>query len=247
MTSQGALYALMARRYMEVQGLLPEDLALISLAQRQFAQLNPNAVMREALDLPTYLDAKFICDPLRIYDYCLVNDGGVAIILTTADRARTLSKTPVLISGIGRSDVNTDATSLWPRLVDFYHSGHAKAAEQVYKMAGLGPDDIDVVGIYDSFSPHVVFALEGFGYFKPGEFASFARGGALGPGGKVPTNTSGGHLSESYMQGWNHQIELVRQLRGDAGDRQVVNAKAGQYISDVAGKATSVIYTRGGA
>jgi acetyl-CoA acetyltransferase len=243
MTSQGALYAMMVRRYMELQGLRPEDLAEVALAQRRFAQLNPNAVMREPLDLATYLDAKYICDPLRIFDYCLVNDGGVAVIMTTTHRAKSLNKKPVVISGIGRSDMNADATSLWPRLMDFYHTGHARAAAEVYDMASVGPSDIDLVGIYDSFSPHVVFALEGFGFFNPGEFPRFAAGGTMRPGGKLPVNTSGGHLSESYMQGWNHQVELIRQLRGEAGDRQVAGARKGQYLSDVAGKAISIIYS----
>jgi acetyl-CoA acetyltransferase len=245
MTSQGALYAMMARRYMELHGLKPEELAEVALAQRRFAQLHPNAVMREPLDIETYLSAKYICDPLRIFDYCMVNDGGVALIMTTAERAKKMRKKPVLISGIGRSEVNTNATSLWPRLIDFYHSGHRQAARDVYDMAGIGPQDVDVVGIYDSFSPHVVFALEGFGFFEPGEFGRFAASGTLGPGGKCPVNTSGGHLSESYMQGWNHQVELVRQLRLEAGERQVAGAEVGQYISDVAGKAISIMYRRG--
>ena len=242
MTSQGALYAMMARRYMETRGLTERELAEVALAQRRFAQLHPNAVMRDPLDLETYLDAKYICDPLRIFDYCMVNDGGVALLMTTTERARKLGRPFVKISGIGRSDVNTDATSLWPRLIDFYHSGHAQAAETVYGMADAGPSEMDVVGIYDSFSPHVIFALEGFGFFDPGEFGRFAAGGTLGPGGRVPVNTSGGHLSESYMQGWNHQVELVRQLRGEAGARQVSQCRFGQYISDVAGKVISVIY-----
>jgi acetyl-CoA acetyltransferase len=242
MTSQGALYAMMIRRYIELHKLRAEDLAQVPLAQRAFAQLNPNAVMQEDLTLAAYLDADYICDPLRIFDYCLVNDGGVALIMTTAERARSLKKRPVLIAGIGRSEINTDATSLWPRMIDFYHSGHAKAASEVYNMAGLGPKNVDVVGIYDSFSPHVVFALEGFGFFKLGEFAKFSAGGTIGPGGKVPVNTSGGHLSESYMQGWNHQVELVRQLRGHAYRRQVEDAEIGQYISDVGGKVISIIY-----
>jgi acetyl-CoA acetyltransferase len=170
----------------------------------------------------------------------------VALILTTNDRAKSVcirsGKKAVTISGIGRNDVNTDATSLWPRLMDFYHSGHVIAAEAVYNMAGIGPSDIDVVGIYDSFSPHVIFALEGFGFFEKGDFPKFVAGGTIAPGGRLPVNTSGGHLSESYMQGWNHQVELVRQLRGEAGLRQVEAARIGQYISDVAGKAISIIY-----
>jgi acetyl-CoA acetyltransferase len=162
--------------------------------------------------------------------------------MTTTNRAKKMKKKPVVISGIGRSDINTSATSLRPRLMDFYHSGHQLAAFDVYNMAGIGPSDVDVVGIYDSFSPHVIFALEGFGFFDAGDFAGFAARGALGPGGTCPVNTSGGHLSESYMQGWNHQVELVRQLRGESGERQVKGAEIGQYLSDVAGKAISIIY-----
>ncbi|WP_320177911.1 thiolase family protein [Roseovarius pacificus] len=242
LTSQGALYAMMVRRYMETVGLSPEELAAVALSQRRFAELNPNAVMRKSLDLETYMAAPYICDPLRIYDYCLVNDGGVALILTSAERARSLAVSPVSIRGIGRCEINTDATSLWPRFMDFYHSGHSVASDQVYSMAGLGPTDVDVLGIYDSFTPHVVFALEGFGFVGQGDFGKLVQENALGPGGRIPVNTSGGHTSESYMQGWNHQVELVRQLRGQAGKRQVQEARIGQYLSDVGGKVISFIY-----
>jgi acetyl-CoA acetyltransferase len=242
LTSQGALYALMANRYMNLTGFRPEDLAEIPMAQRRFAELHPNAIMRKPMTRDDYLASRFVCEPLRLFDYCLVNDGGVALILTTRERARKLSKPPVLIKGIGRSDINTQATSLWPRLIDFYHTGHSQASEQVYAMAGVEPKDIDLLQVYDSFSFHVVLALEGFGFCKKGEVASFIRDGNLGPGGTLPSNTSGGHLSESYMQGWNHQVEIARQLRGEAGARQVSGARNAQYISDIAGKVTTLIY-----
>lgn len=244
LTSQGALYAMMTNRYQHTTGLTAEDLGRFVVAQREFARLNPNAIMREPLSVEQYLAARFICEPLRLLDYCLVNDGGVALIVTTTERARTLPNTPVLISGIGRSDRIQDATSLRPRLEDFYHTAHHEAAEQVYTMAGAQPADVDALQIYDSFSIHVPVALEGFGFCGRGEAASLARDGATRPGGRLPVNTSGGHLSESYMQGWNHQVEAVRQTRGTAGDRQVENARIVQYISDVAGKATSIIYRK---
>ncbi|MBI4189786.1 MAG: thiolase family protein [Betaproteobacteria bacterium] len=247
MTSQGALYALMTQRYMALHGLKSENLGEIAMAQRRFAKMNDNAIMRAPLTTAEYLAGRFICEPLRLFDYCLVNDGGVAMIMTTAERARRMAKTPVLVSGVGRSDINSGATSLQPRLIDFYHTGHRQTAAQVFDMAGVGPGDIDLVQIYDSFSVHVLFALEGFGYCPVGEAGQFIANGAIGPGGRLPINTSGGHLSEAYMQGWNHQVEIVRQLRREAGARQVEGARHAQYISDVAGKVASVIYKREGS
>lgn len=242
MTSQGALYAMMTQRYMALHGVTPAQLGEIAVAERRFAQLNGNAIMREALSVEQYLAGRYICEPLRLFDYCLVNDGGVALIVTTAERARRMAKRPVSIAGIGRSDMNRDATSMRPRLVDFYHTAHRQTARQVFGTAGIGPQDIDLVGIYDSFSAHVLYALEGFGYCGIGDAGRFIADGAIGPGGRLPINTSGGHLSESYMQGWNHQVELVRQLRGEAGARQVARARNGHYISDIAGKVASLIY-----
>ena len=241
MTSQGALYALMTQRYMALHGVDQRSLGEVAVAQRRFAQLNENAIMREPMSLDQYMQARYICEPLRLNDYCLVNDGGVSLIVTTTQRASRM-KGGVRISGIGRSDINRDATSLRPRLIDFYHTAHREVAKQVFAMSGTSPDNIDLVQIYDSFSAHILFALEGFGFCAEGKAASFIADGAIGPGGRLPVNTSGGHLSESYMQGWNHQVEIVRQLRGQAGARQVVNAQVAQYISDIAGKVASVIY-----
>ncbi len=242
MTSQGALYAMMTQRYMALHGVTSAQLAEVAIAERRFAQLNDNAIMREPLSVEQYLAGRYICEPLRLFDYCLVNDGGVALIVTTPERARRLAKRPVTIAGIGRSDMNRDATSLRPRLMDFYHTAHRQAAGQVFSAAAAGPGDMDLVHVYDSFSAHVLYALEGFGYCGIGDAAKFIAGGAIGPGGKLPVNTSGGHLSESYMQGWNHQVELVRQLRGECGARQVARARHGHYISDIAGKVASLVY-----
>lgn len=247
LTSQGALYALLANRYMALGGLTERELGAVAVAQRAFARLHPNAVMRKPLTIDDYLASRYICEPLRLYDYCLVNDGGVALIVTTAERARRLARRPVLVSGVGRSDHNREATSLRPRLEYFYRPGQREAAEQVYSMAGMSPSEIDLLAIYDSFSIHVPLALEGFGFCGDGEAGTLLASGALAPGGRLPVNTSGGHLSGSYMQGWGHQVECVRQLRGEAGDRQVSGARTAQYISDVAGKVASLIYRKGEA
>jgi len=244
MTSQGALYALMTQRYMALHGLSSRELGDIAIAQRRFAQLNENAIMRQPLTHDQYLQARYICEPLRLYDYCLVNDGGVALIVMSTERAKALGGHAVELAGFGRSDMNIDATSLKPRLVDFYHQAHQQAASDVFNNAGVGPKDISLAQIYDSFSAHVLFALEGFGYCELGQAGRFIADGQIGPGGRLPVNTSGGHLSESYMQGWNHQVELVRQLRGQAGARQVQLARWGHYMSDIAGKVATIIYRR---
>jgi acetyl-CoA acetyltransferase len=242
LTSQGALYALMFQRYKELLGISERDLGQVAVAQRQWSSLNPNAIMRKTITLDDYMSAAYIAEPLRLYDYCLINDGGVALIIAEASRARKMAQKPVVIHGMGRADLNSKATSLGPRLLDFYRPAQMKAADQVFAAAGVGPKDMDALLVYDSFSPHILFALEGFGYCGQGEAASFIAGNGIGVGGKLPINTGGGHLSESYMQGWNHQIEAVRQLRGGLGARQVPDCRYVQYTSDVAGKAMSVIY-----
>lgn len=243
LTSQGALYAMMFRRYMGVYGTKPEQLGCVAVAQRKHAALNENALMRKTITIEDYLEARYIVEPLRLYDYCLINDGGVALILTTAERARDMRKPPVYVKGIGRSDLNVGATSLRPRLLEFYRPAQREAAEQVYAMAGVTREDIDALQVYDSFSCHILFALEGFGFCEPGEAGAFVENGRIELGGQLPVNTSGGHLSETYMQGWNHQVEAVRQLRGECGPRQVRNCQHVQYISSVAGKVVSLIYS----
>lgn len=244
LTSQGALYALMAQRYREIFGLAERSLAEVAVNQRRHAAQTAGAVMTAPLTVEDYLAGPFIVEPLRLHDYCLVNDGGVCLILTTPDRAAALPGPVVEIAAIGRADGNRDATSLRPRIMDFYHSAHHRAARQLYDAAGVGPEDIQCVQIYDSFSIHVPVALEGFGFFAEGEADAFLTSGALQPGGSLAVNTAGGHLSGSYMQGWGHQVEAVRQLRGHAGRSQVSDVERVQYISDVAGKVTSVIYRR---
>jgi acetyl-CoA acetyltransferase len=241
-TSQGAIYAMMTRRYMEVHGLTAEELGQVAVGQRAFAALNPKAVMRRPITTEDYLNARYIAEPLRLYDYCLINDGGVAMILTTKDRARRGPNPLVTIEGLGKADQKIGATTLRPRLHTFYHEGHDKVAEQVYATAGITQDAVDVLGVYDSFSCHIPYALEGFGFCERGEAGRFLLEKGTGPGGALPTNTSGGHLSESYMQGWNHQPELVRQVRGTCGDRQVEGARNAQWISDVAGNVISIVY-----
>lgn len=241
-TSQGALYAMMARRYMHERGMTQAELGEVAVAQRLAASRNPQALMRRPISIDDYLASPFVCEPLHLFDYCLINDGGVALIVAEAGKARRIGRAPVSIRGVGRHDLNRGATSLEPRLLDFYHSAQKKVAAKVFDMASLGPGDMDALQIYDSFSLHIPLALEGYGYCAVGDAGRYMREHGISLARGLPVNTGGGHLSESYMQGWNHQIEAVRQVRGEAGERQVARCRHVHYSSDVAGKAISIIY-----
>jgi acetyl-CoA acetyltransferase len=241
-TSQGALYAIMLQRFMHDTGFTQADMGEVAVAQRLHSSLTPHAIMKQRVTIEEYLATPFVTEPLHLLDYCLINDGGVAFILMSAERARRGKRKPAVIHGIGRHDLSREATSLVPRLTDFYRPAQAKVAKQVFDMAGVGPKDMSSLQVYDSFSVHVPLALEGYGYCGYGEAGRFFRDTGISLRRGLPVNTSGGHLSESYMQGWNHQVEAVRQIRGECGDRQVQNCQYVHYSSDVAGKALSIIY-----
>ena len=244
MTSQGALYAMTFRAYADRYGITERELGHVAVAQRQGSARNPNAIQRKEITLDDYMNARYITEPLRLFDYCQINDGGVALIIAEASIAKKISGNPVWIETTGRFDLNRNATSLEPRLTDFYRPAQQAVARKIFDVAGFGPEDIDIFQVYDSFSVHIPLALEGYGYCGVGEAGKFMSEKGIGLGGQLPTNTSGGHLSETYMQGWAHQIECVRQLRGECGERQITDAKRVHYSSDVAGKAVSIIYGR---
>lgn len=238
MTSPGAVNALMFQRHAKLYGTTTRHLAEVAVAVRHHASLNPGAVMRKPITIDDHQASRFICEPLRLLDYCLINDGGVAMILTAADRASDKPKPPVYLRGFAQ------ASSLAEGLVsdDFNATPMRAVKERVHDMAGIAQDELDAVMIYDNFTPTVLFALEGFGFCRVGESGPFVETGCLKLGASLPLNTSGGHLSESYMQGWNLNLEAVRQIRGECGARQVADAKNIQYIG--AGPVTtSVIYS----
>lgn len=228
LTSPGASHAMMFRKHMAEFGTRPEDLAHIAVAFRKHATMNPSAVMRKPMTVDDHQNSRFICEPLRLLDYCLINDGGVAWIMTTPDRAKDLKKRPVYVSGYARQDDFTEGAIPTP---NYWYPSLQKVASEVYDRAGVTRDDIDGLMIYDNFTPTVLFALEGMGFCKQGEGGAFVRDGMLELGkGRWPTNTSGGHLSESYMQGWALLAEATRQLRGECGQRQIPDCEVLQYI-----------------
>lgn len=240
MTSPGAFHALMMRRHMELYGTTLEQMAQVPITFRQHASLNPQAVMRETYDLDAYRKARMICEPLRLLDYCLINDGGVAIIITSAERAADMRKPPVHIRGSALQTVFSD--SMFPP-DDFWHGALNRARRRSFGAAGLGHEDMSALMIYDNFAPTVLFSLEGLGYCGVGESGPFVAEGHLALGSKYPTNTSGGHLSESYMQGWALNVEAVRQLRGECGERQVEGATNIHYAA-ASPVCSSIVYSR---
>ena len=228
MTSPGAIHAMMWRRHMYQFGTTHDDLGHVSTAFRHHACLNPEAVMHgRPMTLEDHATARPICEPLQLLDYCLINDGAVAWIMTSAERAKDMRRPPVLLSGYARQDAFHYGSA---PADDFWHP-NLSACRSVYDRAGLGRDDLQGLGIYDNFSPTVMFSLEGLGFCQQGESGAFVRDGTLQLGrGRWPTNTSGGHLSDSYMQGWGIIAECVRQLRHECGERQIPDVQAMQYI-----------------
>lgn len=241
-TSPGAFYALMLQRHRHLYGTSEEQLAAISMTFREHARLNSNAVMRTPLSLSDYLNSRYVVEPMHLFDYCLVNSGGVAMILTAGDRARDHPKPPVHVLGVAQRAhlVNSDFPP-----EDFWSAATHEASTRALHQADRTLDDIDALMIYDNFSCNVLFTLEGLGFCGIGEAGAFIQDGRLSlNGGALPTNTSGGHLSESYMQGWGISVEAVRQLRGECGDRQVHGAQTIQYAC-ASPIASSVIYGKG--
>lgn len=240
MTSPGAVHAMMFERHAHLYGTTSEQLAEVAVAFRNHAVLNPEAVMRDPITVADHQNSRFVCEPLHLFDYCLINDGGVALILTTAERARNLAKPPVYIRGFGQASALSE---VYMPPEDFWHAPMQAVAKDVYAMADVGREDLSGLMIYDNFTPTVLFTLEGFGFCPVGEGGPFAAEGHLRLGGRFPTNTSGGHLSDSYMQGWALNAEAVRQLRGECGARQIPDASLIQFMLG-APIVSSIIYGR---
>ncbi|GAA5071016.1 acetyl-CoA acetyltransferase [Nocardia iowensis] len=217
-------YAMIAQRYLHEHRSGRAALAEVAVAARQWALLNPAAYRYGAGELTAdaVLDAAMVSSPLTVADCCLVTDGGAAVVLTSLDRARNLRRPPIRILGYGESTTHASMAAA----PDLLRPGSFDSAQRAYAMARLGPGDIDVAQIYDSFTITVLLTLEGLGFCRPGEAAEFVADGRIRPGGAFPLNTGGGGLSYCHpgMFGLLLLVEAVRQLRGDCGDRQVRRA-----------------------
>jgi acetyl-CoA acetyltransferase len=212
-------YAMAAARHMHQYGTTREQLAAVAVAAREWAQLNPVAWDKKPLSIQDVLNARMVSYPFTVRDICLVTDGGGAVIVTSAERARSLKKKPAYVLGCGQSTTHSSISSM----PDLTVTATVKSGQAAYKMAGLGPGDVDAFELYDAFTINTILFLEDLGVCKKGEGGAFVEGGRIGAKGSLPVNTNGGGLSYCHpgMYGLFLLIEAVRQLRGECGARQV--------------------------
>ncbi len=244
MTSPGAGAALVAQRYFARFGATSRQLAAVPVTFRKHASLNPAAIMREPITVDDHQNSRFVCEPLHLLDYCLINDGAACVIVTSSERARDRKKPPVFISGMqglpgGREEFIWTYPGFGTSQQEVFD--YQPGLQPVYQMAGVTPKDIDALFTYDAFAILAWTALERFGFCGQGEAAAFTQDGRIELGGALPMNTNGGLLSEGHIMGWNHQVEIVRQLRGECGPRQVANAQIIQWANAYG---DSLIYRR---
>ncbi len=219
-----AAHAFGAQRHMHEFGTTREQFGKIAISFRNHALRNPEAVMKKPLSIEDYFNGRMIVSPFGLFDCSLQTDAAGAVIVTSSERAKDLRQKPVLIKGFGMGN----NLSGWHNNDNLTHTGAIEAGKLAYSMAGLGPTDVDFAQIYDCFTYMVLVQLEDYGFCKKGEGGPFVQSGALDVDGSLPTNTSGGQLSEAHVEGMLQIVEGVRQLQGNySPNRQVKNAEIG--------------------
>lgn len=221
-----ANHAFAASRHMHEFGTTSKQLGAIAMATRKHANMNPTATMYgRPMTIEDHQNSRWLVEPLRLLDCCLMSDGGGAFVVTSAERARDLRKKPVYILGMGANNPHSTIYEA-PTLTTL---GGKVSSETAYRMAGLTPKDIDFAEIYDCFTITTLITLEDYGFCPKGEGGRWVEGGRIEIGGELPVNTHGGLLSQAHIEGMLHITEAVKQLRGGEvePERQVANAKAG--------------------
>jgi acetyl-CoA acetyltransferase len=207
-------YALAASRHMYEFGTTREQLAEVAVAARKWAQRNPDAWSRKDLTVEDVLAARMVADPLGVKDCCLVTDGGAAVVVTSGERARSLTDKPVYLLGAGEAHSHRHIS----HMPDLVRTSAVDSGARAFEMAGLKPADVDVLQLYDAFTITPILFLEDLGFCAKGEGGPFVSGGRIAPGGELPLNTNGGGLSYQHpgMYGLLAIVEAARQLRGES-------------------------------
>jgi acetyl-CoA acetyltransferase len=224
-TGPPQVYAMWARRHMHEYGTTSKQLGQVAVTLRENAQLNPAAYFHgKPITLEDHQSSRMVSSPFRLLDCCLENDVAAAVIVSRADRASSCAHPPVYIGGFagGAGPAPAMPSLEWP---DFTNMYGAYLANDAFAMAGLERSDVDVALLYDAFTYAVISHLEDLGFVGRGEGGPFVEDGNIALGGALPVNPNGGLLSEGYVHGMNNFIEAVRQLRGQAGARQVAGAE----------------------
>ncbi|KMS51993.1 hypothetical protein V474_02790 [Novosphingobium barchaimii LL02] len=242
-SSQAAHWAMIWQHYQQVYGASEADLGSVAVQIRHNATLNPNAVMQKPLTIEDYLASRYVVKPLHLFDLCLVNDGAVCLIVRRADLARDLPHTPVSVEGWGRASVTRD--KMRTLVVDRMRPQYQEAGRQALDMAGVALADVRHFEGYDASTIHLIDHVEGHGFVDPGAGLEFCKGGGMAIDGALPVNTGGGILSGTYMHGWNHVAEIVRQLRHEAGARQVDGVDVSMFSLAQTDQVHPIIFRRG--
>lgn len=237
--SPGQMFALAARRHMHLFGTTTEHFAEVTINARRMAENNPSARVRKQITVADHHASRMIADPLRLFDFCMESDYGCAIVITSARRAPDLKHQPVWIRSAAAAAPQRYGAALMgfynQSERDFASAGQREVAEHLYRMAGVGPAELDAAMVYDHFTPMVLMSLEDFGLCPRGQSGAYVADGNLGLDGPLPVNTHGGNLAEAYAHGMNHVNEAVRQLRGTA--RNQVAGAATVLVAGGAGPA----------
>ncbi|MDO8432575.1 MAG: thiolase family protein [Candidatus Binatus sp.] len=216
-----AHYAFVAQRHMHLYGTTNDHLGAIAVAERQWANLNPDAQFCDTpMSMADYHASRWVVEPFHLYDCCLVSNGGLAVIVTSAERAKDLKRPPVYVLGMGQGHPGGDP-------METLVSGAPIAKKTAFKMANISLNDVDFCELYDCYTFTVLVTLEDYGYCKKGEGGAFVADGKIGPNGTLPVNTGGGQLSSFYMWGMTPVSEAIVQIRGDGGRRQVPKHEVG--------------------
>jgi acetyl-CoA acetyltransferase len=240
---QPVYFATIMRRHMIEFGTTPEQFGAIALACRRHANLNPDAVMHgRPMAMDDYLASPMLADPLRLFDSCLISDGGAAFVTTSRERARDLRHPPAVVAGVGEG-FSASGTH-WAQQRAFTSTPQVFAAPPAFAMAGLGPDDVDVLTVYDPFTVVSLMQIEDMGFCPKGEAGRFVEGDTLHhDAGRLPFNPHGGLLSHAYVLGIAHVVECVKQLRNTAA-AQVAGCEVAVYGGYTGHMATTLVLTK---